>query len=112
MKRSDAGELQGESAARITFFRKLLEKSGTTGLMAVENPCYLNAGNAGELILYYFDYHCVGEYEFPLPENVKFKATEIDPWAMTETELPGTFSGKSKITLSGKPYRAVLFEKV
>jgi len=25
--------------------------------------------------------------------------------------LPGTFSGKSKITLSGKPYRAVLFEK-
>jgi Domain of unknown function (DUF5060)/Protein of unknown function (DUF4038)/Domain of unknown function (DUF5605) len=108
---SDAGELHGESAARITYLRKLLEKSGTTGLMAAENPYYLNAGNAAELILYYFDYHCVGEYEFPLPENVKFKATEIDPWAMTATELPGTFSGKSKITLSGKPYRAVLFEK-
>jgi hypothetical protein len=30
---------------------------------------------------------------------------------MTETALPGTFSGKSKMTLSGKPYRAVLFEK-
>ena len=63
------------------------------------------------MILYYFDYHCVGEYEFPLPENVKFKATMIDPWAMTTAILPGTFSGKSKITLSGKPYMAVLFKK-
>ncbi|MDR3752705.1 MAG: DUF5060 domain-containing protein [Terracidiphilus sp.] len=108
---SDAGELHGTSAARITFLRKLLEKSGTTGLMASENPYYLNAGNPGAVILYYFDYHCVGEYEFPLPEKVAFKATMIDPWAMTESPLPGTFSGKSKITLSGKPYMAVLFEK-
>jgi hypothetical protein len=108
---SDAGELHGTSPARITFLRKLLEKSGTTGLMAAENPYYLNAGNPGAVILYYFDYHCVGEYEFPLPEKVAFKATMIDPWAMTESPLPGTFSGKSKITLSGKPYMAVLFVK-
>jgi hypothetical protein len=108
---SDAGELHGTSAARITFLRKLLEKSGTTGLMAAENPYYLNAGNPGAVILYYFDYHCVGEYEFPLPENAKFNATMIDPWAMTETPLPGTFSGKRKITLTGKPYMAVLFVK-
>ena len=108
---SDAGELHGTSAARITFLRKLLEKTGTTGLMAAENPYYLNAGNPGAVILYYFDYHCVGEYEFPLPENVKFKATMIDPWAMTESPLPGTFSGRSKIALTGKPYMAVLFEK-
>jgi hypothetical protein len=108
---SDAGELRGESAARITYLRKLLEKTGTTGLMAEENPYYLNAGNEGELILYYFDYHCAAEYEFPLPENARFKATAIDPWAMTATELPGTFSGKSKIALSGKPYQAVLFKR-
>ena len=108
---SDAGQLHGTSAARITFLRKLLEKTGTTGLMAAENPYYLNAGNPGAVILYYFDYHCVGEYEFPLPEKVEFKATMIDPWAMTESPLPGTFSGKSKITLTGKPYMAVLFVK-
>ena len=108
---SDAGTLHGTSPARITFLRKLLERTGTTGLMAAENPYYLNAGNPAELILYYFDYHCVGEYEFPLPENVKLKATMIDPWAMTETPLPGTFTGKSHITLTGKPYMAVLFEK-
>jgi len=108
---SDAGTLHGTSPARITYLRKLLERSGTTGLMAGENPYYLNAGDPGTVILYYFDYHCVGEYEFPLPEKVAFKATMIDPWAMTESPLPGTFSGKSKITLSGKPYMAVLFEK-
>lgn len=108
---SDAGELHGTSPARITWLRKLLEKSGTTGLMAAENPYYLNAGNPGGPILYYFDYHCVGEYEFPLPEKINFKATMIDPWAMTESPLPGTFSGKSKITLTGKPYMAVLFQK-
>ena len=108
---SNGGELHGTSPARITFLRKLLEKTGTTGLMAAENPYYLNAGNPGSVILYYFDYHCVGEYTFPLPENVMFKATMIDPWAMTESPLPGTFSGKSKITLTGKPYMAVLFVK-
>ncbi|HUV96883.1 MAG TPA: DUF5060 domain-containing protein, partial [Acidobacteriaceae bacterium] len=109
---SDAGKLHGASPARITFLRKLLERTGTTGLMAAESPYYLNAGNPGTLYLWYFDSHCVGEYEFPLPEKTRFKATLIDPWAMTQETLPGTFSGKSKVALSGKPYKAVLFEKV
>ncbi len=108
---SDAGKLHGSSAPRITFLRKLLESTGTPGLIAAEEPYYPNAGNPGECILYYFDYHCVGEYEFPLPEQVRFKATVIDPWAMTKEPMAGTFSGKSKITLSGKPYMAMLFER-
>jgi hypothetical protein len=109
---SDAGTLHGTSAARITFLRKLLESTGTTGLMAAEAPYYLNAANPGERYLYFFDFHCVGEYEFPLPEKGQFKVTLIDPWAMTTTPVEGRFSGKSKITLSGKPYKAVLIEKV
>jgi hypothetical protein len=108
---SDAGALHGASPARITFLRKLLEKSGTTGLMAAADPYYTNAGNPGALYLYYFDYHCVGEYEFPLPTNINFKATLIDPWEMTTTPIAGVFAGKSKIELPGKPYMAVLFEK-
>ena len=109
---SDAGELHGTSPARLAFLHKLLERTGTTGLMAAENPYYWNAGNADKLYLWYFDYHCAAEYEFPLPESARFKATLIDPWAMTSEVVPGTFSGKTKLTLSGKPYRAVLFEKV
>ncbi|HUV68875.1 MAG TPA: DUF5060 domain-containing protein [Terracidiphilus sp.] len=108
---SDAGALHGTSGQRITFLRKLLQSAGTTGLYAANEPYYANAGNPGERILYYFDYHRPAEYEFPLPDKVAFKATMIDPWAMTKAPLPGTFRGKSKIELSGKPYMAVLFEK-
>ena len=109
---SDAGKLRGQSAARITWLRKLLEATKTTGLMGSVDPYYLNAANAGEVYLWFFDFHCVGEYEFPLPDRAKFKVTLIDPFAMTKTPVPGTFSGKSKITLTGKPYMAALVEKV
>jgi len=109
---TDAGKLRGASPARIAFLRKLLEETGTTGLTAAVDPYYLNAFNADKLYLWYFDDHCVGEYTFPLPEKVAFKATLIDPWEMTKTPLEGKFSGKSKIKLPGKAYRAVLFEKI
>jgi hypothetical protein len=66
---SDAGTLHGTSAARITFLRKLLESTGTTGLMAAEAPYYTYAANPGERYLYFFDFHCAAEYEFPLPEK-------------------------------------------
>lgn len=108
---SDAGKLHGTSPKRITWLRKLLESTGTTGLFAPDSPYYPNAANPNERYLWYFDYHCVGEYEFPLPEKIQFKAELIDPWEMTRTPLPGTFSGKSKIELPGKPYLAVLFQK-
>ena len=109
---SDAGQLRGSSGERITYLRKLLERTGTTGLMAAERPYYTNAGNEGRLSLYYFDYHCVGEYELPLPPKASFKITLIDPWAMTETPVAGSFTGKAKLTLPGKPHMAVLIEKV
>lgn len=108
---SDAGELHGTSPARLAFLHDLLKKSGTTGLFAPENPYYTCAGNPGQLDLWFFDYHQPAEYEFPLPGNAHFKAMLIDPWAMTTTPVPGTFSGKSRLKLPGKPYRAVLFEK-
>ena len=108
---SDAGMLHGTSAPRITFLRKLLESTKTTGLMAGTDPYYLYAANPGEIYLYFFDFHCVGDYEFPLPDKGKFKISLIDPWNMTKTPLEGTFSGKSKVTLTGKPYMAALIEK-
>lgn len=108
---TDAGKLRGHSAERITYLRKLLESTGTTGLTAANDPYYLNAFQADKIYLWYFDYHCVGEYEFPLPDKAKFKAELIDPWAMTRTPLDGLYSGKSKIELPGKPHMAVLFTR-
>ncbi|MGO4211015.1 DUF5060 domain-containing protein [Terriglobus sp. 2YAB30_2] len=128
---SDGGKLRGASAPRIAFLRKLLERVTPTGVNEFEDAYYPSAGKDKELYLYYFDFHCVGEYDFPLPAGMRFKATLIDPWNMSERELPGVFTGKSTgsrfvdenagdqiqggtnhIELTGKPYMAVLFQKV
>lgn len=119
---SHGGTLHGTSPARIAFLRKLVEETATaagreskrTGLEAGPSPYYLNAssGDATGLvtqeILYYIDFHQPIYYEFPLPEG-SFTAELIDPWQMTVTALPGKFSGKTKLKLSGRPYQAVRF---
>ena len=108
---ADGGVLLGESPARIAFLRKLVEESGI-GLEEYPDAYYRSAGKEGELYLYYFDVHRPANYAFPLPEGAKFTAELIDPWAMTITLLPGTFSGKSDIELSERPYQAVRFRRV
>ena len=109
---SDAGKLRGESAARILYLRELVEKITKSGLNEYEGAYYLSAGTPNEQILYYFDYHRPARYDFPLPTTANFKATLIDPFAMTSSPVPGTFTGKSRLKLSSKPYQAVLFEKI
>jgi hypothetical protein len=108
---ADGGVLVGESPSRIAFLRKLVEETGV-GLEPYDGAYYRSAGKVGEVYLYYFDFHRPGSYAFPLPEGARFRAELIDPWAMTVTPLPGTFSGKSEIELSGMPYQAVRFRKV
>jgi len=111
---ADGGVLLGESPQRIAFLRKLVEETNV-GLQQMEGAYYRaangNAGKPGEVILYYFDYHRPANYPFPLPDGASYKAELIDPWAMTVTPLPGTFTGKSDITLSGRPYQAVRFRR-
>jgi len=109
---ADAGALHGESGARIAFLRTLVERISTVGLTEVEGAYYFSAETPDELILYYFDYHRPARYDFPLPTTANFSATLIDPFAMTTTPATGTFTGKSRLTLSGKPYQAVLFQRV
>lgn len=108
---TDAGKLRGTSPARIDFLRRLLETTGTSGLTAAVDPYYTNAFVADRLYLWYFGDHSPAEYAFPLPEKISFRATLLDPWAMTRTPLEGRFSGKSTIALPGKPYQAILFER-
>jgi hypothetical protein len=108
---SDAGRLRGESGARIAFLRALVEKITKVGLNEYEGAYYLSAGTPNELILYYLDYHRPARYDFPLPATANFSAMLIDPFAMTSTPVPGSFTGKSRLTLPSKPYMAVLFQK-
>ncbi len=109
---SDSGPLRGESGPRLAFLRALVEKSTKTGYNESEGAYYLNAADLAGNILYYFDVHRPARYDFPLPTNAIFSATLIDPVAMTSTPIPGTHTGKSRIKLPSKPYRAVLFTKV
>ncbi|QHN03014.1 DUF5060 domain-containing protein [Granulicella sp. WH15] len=109
---SDAGRLRGESGPRIAYLRALVERITKVGLNEYEGAYYLSAGTPNELILYYMDTHRPARYDFPLPTTATFSATLIDPFAMTETPLPGTYSGKTRLSLPSKPYRAVLFQKV
>jgi hypothetical protein len=118
------GKLHGTSPERIAFLRKLVEETATragkeakrTGLEAQSPGYYLNAsamdgtGRVTAETLYFMDYHQPLYYDFPLPEG-NFTAEMIDPWAMTITPLPGTLTGKARITLAGRPYQALRFRR-
>ena len=112
---SHGGTLKGTSPAKIAFLRKLVE--GITGFEVQAGPYYLNATayaadkKTAKTILYYFDDHQPIWYEFPLPAG-KFTAEMIDPLAMTTKPVAGTFSGKAKIKLSGRPFQAMRFVAV
>jgi hypothetical protein len=122
---SHGGTLKGTSPARIAFLRKLVEETASaagadavrTGLEAPAVQYYLNASTLDatakltQEILYYMDFHEPIYYEFPLPDG-NFSAEFIDPWAMTVTAVPGNFSGKTKLKLSGKPFQALRFRRV
>jgi hypothetical protein len=119
------GAMRGTSPARIGFLRKLVEETASaasrsskrTGLEGQPGAYYLNAstldvtGKMTEEILYYMDFHQPIYYEFPLPQG-KFTAEMIDPWAMKVSLLPGTFGGKTKLRLTGRPNQAVRFRRV
>jgi hypothetical protein len=122
---SHGGKLHGTSPSRIAFLRKLVEgafasagkAAKRTGLEEQPSGYYLNAfsldttGKAAEEILYYTDFHQPIYYEFPLPAG-NFTVERIDPWEMKVTLLSGTFGGKTRLKLTGKPYQALLFRRV
>ncbi len=104
------GILRGSSPTRIAFLRRLVESIAPTGLEAARDPYYLNAtGKSG--ILYFFDFHQPAEYEVDLKGD-SYSAEIVDPWEMTLTRIPGTLTGKTRVSLPGKPYQALLFRKV
>lgn len=114
------GILHGTSPKQIAFLRKLLQDStvpgARIGLQPQENAYYLNASaldaKAGyvKTVLYYFDYHQPIWYDFPLPDGT-FTAESIDPTLGIIKQLDGTYSGKVKLQLAGKPYQAVRFRR-
>jgi hypothetical protein len=108
---SKGGVLHGESPKRIAFLRKILEAAPAEGLDNL-STYYVGAGQAGRYYLFYFDVNQPAEYEFDLAKGAQYRAEVIDPWEMTISPVAGTFSGKFKVKLPGKPYLAMRFEKI
>jgi hypothetical protein len=120
---SHGGKLHGSSPQRIGFLRNLLEQAAagnearSAGLEAQPAAYYLNGSildptrKVTEEILYYMDFHQPIFYQFPLPDG-NFTAELIDPWEMKVTAVPGTFSGETKLKLTGRPYQALRFRRV
>lgn len=99
---SSGGTLQGESAERIAFLRRIME----------EGPAdWLQAAQDGDYYLNYLGRHQHTYYELALPMGTVYSVEIIDAWNMTVTPLDGTFSGPSRIELSGKPYTALRIRK-
>jgi len=108
---SKGGVLHGQSPPRIAFLRKILESAPPEGLDNL-STYYLGAGQPGRYYLFYFDVNQPAEYEFDLAPGVRYCADLIDPWEMTVSPVPGTFAGKFKLKLPGKPFLAVRFERI
>lgn len=105
---SKGGVLKGDSPKRIAFLRKILEDGPKEGLNSTSSY-YLAAGQQGRYYLYYFDVNQPAEYTFDLAEGVRYRADMIDPWEMTIEPIAGTFEGKFKMKLPGRPHLAVRF---
>lgn len=108
---SKGGVLHGDSPKRIAFLRQILEAAPAEGLNNL-STYYLGAGQAGRYYLFYFDVNQPAEYQFDLAPGVQYRADVIDPWEMTISPVAGTFAGKFKMNLPGKPYLAVRFERI
>jgi uncharacterized protein DUF5060/uncharacterized protein DUF5605/uncharacterized protein DUF4038 len=115
---SHGGTLKGTSPPRLAFLRKIVEETaaaggGRIGFTQLDPSYYPSAKRSqDESFLFFFDFHQPLYYEFPLPEKGKYRAELIDPWAMTITPVPGEFTGKTRLQLTGKPYMAARFTRV
>ncbi len=104
---SKGGVLHGQSVERITFLRTILEDGPAEGLTPLKAWPFWSARRTDDYVLYYFGVHQPAELPREMPEDKQYQVDIIDPWEMTITPLDGTFSGKFKIELPGKPYMAV-----
>lgn len=110
---SKGGQLRGESVARITFLRQIVE----------DTPCDLEplgrvtrngaptAGREGQYYLSYLGVNQPSVLIVNLPDDGQFAAEIIDTWAMTITPVEGVFSGRAAIPLPAQPYLAVRIQR-
>lgn len=112
------GIMVGQSPARISFLRNILEAAPENSLEPCHpDPVWWNTCNGvktsnEEYFLIYLGDRQHAIREFKLSDKFKYKIEIIDTWNMTIKPLVGTFSGTFKVNLPTKPYLAVRATKV
>lgn len=110
---SKGGSLTGESPARISFMRHILEEAPAGRLRPTRQRWaapYLSAGD--EYRLYYFGRKRHSWQTFELPTDRKYRIDVIDTWNMTISPVEGTHSGTTTVVLPGIEYIAVRITQV
>lgn len=92
---SVGGRLQGESVERIAFLRRLMEAA------PVDVP------SADSYFLLYFGDRQPAHAECALPDRARYSVELIDAWNMTAERLAGSYSGRCRVPLPGRPYLAL-----
>jgi Domain of unknown function (DUF5060)/Protein of unknown function (DUF4038)/Domain of unknown function (DUF5605) len=127
---SKGGVLKGQSPARLSFLKKVLDDSPAEGIDPIDkwqDPRF--GGQPAQYYLLYFGKDQPASWEFQLPKaklenGMKFTAQILDTWNMTVTPVPGQFTLRKKndylfadeagrsIPLPGKPYIAIRIKRV
>lgn len=109
---SHGGKLHGESHKRFKFLYDVMQNSPGFGFrFAGRAPgagiCTIAENSAGKTCyLYYYSFMRPSFEEVYIDEDTEFEVEVLDTWETTITKM-GTFKGRFKVELSGKPYMAI-----
>lgn len=116
---SHGGTLHGESQKRFGMLHQILKETPGSGLKPYENVAWDDVCAVPEdertkpvksYYLYYYGYMRPSFRDFWFDEESVYEVRVIDTWEMT-IENRGTFQGKFRVELPGKPYIAVQIRK-
>ncbi|WP_042196352.1 DUF5605 domain-containing protein [Paenibacillus camerounensis] len=110
---SHGGTLHGNSPARIRFLKSIMEDGPQLGEVKLNFDWDTAAAGVDEkyYLVYFVDSRPAFRY-LPLPDEKEFTIEIIDTWEMKITQLPGTYSGRTRIELPGKLYQALRIKAV
>ncbi|MEN2739661.1 DUF5605 domain-containing protein [Microbacterium sp. X-17] len=105
---SKGGTLIGDSVARISFLRRIVEESPTGRIEPL--PSDWDAAWGGvkdQYALIYFGRHRPRFRDVTIPEGMKARIEVIDAWNMTIDTLDGIHEGTVRVDLPARPLTAI-----
>jgi hypothetical protein len=105
---SKGGALRGDSPARLTFLRQMVEESPTGRIDPLPSDFdAARAGVSGEYELIYFGAGQPAFRTVMIPAGMTARVDVMDTWNMTVQRMPGTYEGTVRFDLPGRPYCAL-----